>query len=136
MPVVTYPKGPRKSYSLFVLAILLLLFGGVAFALGGHDFTIRTLGLLAIVASTYLVRMSNVRDATGPAPGLKIDQDPGRMLWVISIALVPLLVASFFLLHVDALNGGHDAWPVYLFAGVVLVCAGVWGALVARIGSQ
>jgi hypothetical protein len=133
----------RKRYGLFVLAILLLLFGGVGIYLGSHNYAIRVLSLVAIMASVYLTRISHVHDrsglpeASGRGEGLKTAKGPGRLLWVVSIALVALLGASFFLLHIDAINGGHEAWPADVFAGVGLVCAIVWSYLAAKIfGSQ
>jgi hypothetical protein len=44
-----------------------------------------------------------------------------------------LLGTSAFLLHIDAVNGGHEAWPPDIFAGVALVCAGVWGSLIVKL---
>jgi hypothetical protein len=64
---------------------------------------------------------------------IKIAKGPGRLLWIISLALVPLLAAAFFLLHIDAVNGGHEAWPADVFGGVGLACAVVWGYLVAKL---
>ena len=129
----------RKRYGLFVLATLLLLFGGVGIYLGSHNYAIRVLGLAAIMASVYLVRISNVHDRPGLPEASRRGKYPktakgqGRLLWIVSVALVPLLGASFFLLHIDAVNGGHEAWPADVFAGVVLACAIVWGYLAAKI---
>jgi hypothetical protein len=58
---------------------------------------------------------------------------PARGLWVASIALVPLLGIAWFLLDRDAVNGGHEAWPVDVFAGVGLVCTLVWSCFAAKI---
>jgi hypothetical protein len=52
-------------------------------------------------------------------------------MWVIGIALVPLWGATYFCLHEDALHGYHAVWPVYLFAGVAIICALFWGYLLA-----
>jgi uncharacterized protein (UPF0333 family) len=129
----------RKRYGLFVLAILLLLLGGVGIYLGSHNYSIRVLGDVAIIASVYLVRISNVHIrsglpvARGQMENLKTVKGPGRLLWIVSIALVPLLGASFFLVYIDAAHGGNEAWPADLFAGVGLICAGVWGCLAAKI---
>jgi hypothetical protein len=129
----------RKRYGLFVAAILLLLLGGVGIYLGPHNYPIRAVGLVAIMASAYLVRISHVHDrpglpkASGWETDLKTAKGPGRLLWIVSLALVPLLGASGFLLHIDAVNGGHEAWPADVFAGVVLACAIVWGYLAAKI---
>lgn len=128
-----------KKYGLFVLAILLLLLGGVGIYLGSNNYPIRVLGLISIMANVYLVRISRVRngsslpDARGQKKNYKIEKGPGLLLWIVSLALVPLLGASGLLLHIDAVNGGHEAWPVDIFAGVALACAIVWGYLVAKI---
>jgi len=53
---------PRKKYGFFVLAIVLLLLGGVGLYLGAHNFSIRVLGLAALLASGYFVRISHVHD--------------------------------------------------------------------------
>ena len=129
----------RPPAGLFVLAILLLLLGGVGIYIGSNNYPIRVLGLASIMASVYLARISRVRngpslsETRGLGTNCKTQKGPGRLLWIISLALVPLLGASAFLLHIDAVNGGHEAWPADIFAGVVLACAIVWGYLAARI---
>ena len=128
-----------KRYGLFVLAILLLLLGGVGIYLGSDNYLIRVLGLVSIMVSVYLVRVSRIHNGSslpevrGPEKNFKTEKGPGRLLWIVSVALVPLLAASGFLLHIDAANGGHEAWPADIFAGVVLACAIVWGYLAAKI---
>ena len=128
-----------KRYGLFVLAILLLLLGGVGIYLGSNNYPIRVLGLISIMVSVYFVKISRVyngsslHEARGPGKNYKIENGPGRLLWIVSLAAVALLGASGFLLHIDAVNGGHEAWPVDIFAGVALACAIVWGYLAARI---
>jgi hypothetical protein len=125
-----------KRYGLLALALLLLLLGGAGIYFGSHNFPIRALGLAAIMASTYFVRISRVRDRSvfPEASGRTMDlttEGPGSWLWFVSLALVPVLGAAFFLMHIDFANGGHVAWPVYLFAGVALACAIVWSYLAA-----
>jgi hypothetical protein len=113
----------------------------VGIYLGTNNYPIRVLGLVSIMASVYLVRISRVRNGSslpetrGPVKNYKIETGPGRLLWIVSLALVPLLGASGFLLHIDAVNGGHEAWPADIFAGVVLACAIVWGYLAAKVFS-
>jgi hypothetical protein len=143
MSVTVSQNVSGKRYGLFVLAILILLLGGVGIYVGSHNYPIRALGLVAVMASAYLVRISHVHDrsdspeASGRGKNLKTVKSQGRLLWIVSLALVPLLGAAFFLLHIDAVNGGHEAWPADVFAGVVLACAVVWGYLAAKIfGSQ
>jgi hypothetical protein len=111
----------------------------VGIYVGSHNYPIRALGVVAIMVSAHLVRISHIRDrsglpeARGSRTDIKIAKGPGRLLWTISLALVPLLGAAFFLLHIDAVNGGHEAWPADVFGGVGLACAVVWGYLVAKL---
>lgn len=132
-------EAPRKRYGPFILGILLLLSGGAALYAGSHNFAIRSLGLVAIVASTYLVRISRVHSRSGSSvtsgPGVdsKAARRPGRLLWTVSLALLLLAGISYLYLYNDALHGYHDVLPVYVFAGVGLACVLVWSYLVSRI---
>lgn len=125
----------RNRHGLVVLAILLLLLAGVVLYFGSHNYLIRDMVLVAIMASVYLARISRVHERSGLPEASGRGKGPGPLLWIVSLALVPLLAASAFLQHIDAANGGHEAWPVDVFAGVVLACAGVWGCLAAKIYS-
>lgn len=141
-PPITSQNVARKRYGSLILAILLLMLGGVGIYFGSHNYPIRALGLVAIMASTYLVRISRVHDrsglpeASGRGTDLKTTKDPGRMLWIVSLTLVPLLGAALFLLHMDSVNGGHEAWPADVFAGIGLACTLVWSYLVSKIRSS
>jgi hypothetical protein len=134
-----FQKVPGKRYGLIILAILLLLSGGAALYVGGRNFTIRSLGLVAIVASAYFVRISRVHSRpglsvpNGQGPDSKADTRPGRVLWTVSIALLVLAGVSYRALYNDALHGYYEAWPVYVFAAVGVVCVLVWSFLVSRI---
>lgn len=127
--MISSQKVARERYSLFVLAIVLLLLGGLGIYLGSHNFTIRVLGVTAVIASTYLVRISTVRsqselpEAGGAGTALKRAQGPGRLAWGAALVLVFLLGASLFLLHQDAINGSHARWPADLFFGVGIAFA-------------
>jgi hypothetical protein len=132
-------KVPQKRYSLFILAILLLLSGGIAVLVEPHDFAIRCLGLAAIMASVYLGRISHVHDRAafsvggGQEADVKATKRPGRLAWAVGVALLLLAGVSYLLMYIDALHGGHEAWPVYVFGGVTVACAIVWGYLAAKI---
>lgn len=130
-----------KRYGLFVLAILLLLSGGVCLYLGSHNLLIRVLGLVAIIASTHLVRISHVHDraglpdASGRGNLLQRAKGAGRLPWVLSFASLVSLVAAYYLMYIDAANGGHEAWPADVFAGVGFACVVVWTYLAAKIAA-
>ncbi len=128
----------RKQYGLRALAVVLLILGGIGIYFGVHNFTIRAVGIAAIMASAYLARSSNGQSRSGlPVQSGEVDRPtmsgPGRLLWIVSLSLVPAVTGAWYLLHLDAVHGGHAVWPVYLFAGVALICALVWSLLVATI---
>jgi uncharacterized integral membrane protein len=120
------------------MAILLLLLGGVGLYAGSSHYPVRVLGIVAVMASVYMVRNSHLHGRTGAPKAsngriLEGNRRPTLWLWIISSALVPLLGIAFLLLHIDSRNGGHQAWPADVFAGVGLTCAIVWGCLVAKV---
>ena len=129
----------RKRYGLYALAILLLLVGGVALFVGMNNFGVRCLGLVACIASVYLIRISNVRARPslpmtgGDANDSEAGEKGTRLMWIIGAALVPVAGASFFYLYQDGLHGYHDTLPVYIFAGVAVICTVVWSYLVSRL---
>jgi hypothetical protein len=139
MSAMTAQQTTRKRYSLFVLAILLLLLSGVALFLGAHNFAIRAVGLVGCIVSVYLIRMSKVH--AGPTTAIAADQHadakaknrPGRPIWIVGVALLLLAGGSLLYLYQDALHGYHEALPVYLFAGVGLTCTVVWSYLISKI---
>jgi hypothetical protein len=131
---------PKKKYGLFALAILLLLLGALTCFLGSKSFVIRSLGLMACMASVYLVRASNVHktrslsvETAGVVEGERIKRRPGRLLWTLAGALALLWVASLLYLYLDTLHGDHDVQPIYLFAAVSLAGTIVWPYLITKI---
>jgi hypothetical protein len=117
---------PRKRYGLFILAVLVGLSGVAALLMGPKYSVIRALAGVAFAVGVYLVRISHIhdrsdlRDTGDRGTELRTTKNPGRLLWIVSLALLALLGASGFLLHIDAVNGGHEAWPADVFAGLVL----------------
>jgi hypothetical protein len=103
--------------------------------LGTHRPPIRSLGLAALFASMYFVRKSRARGrsdfplATTRDTGVTKAPGTRRRLWMLSLTMVPLLGVALLLMYIDSANGGREVWPAYVFAGVAIVCAGVWGSL-------
>ena len=131
---------PQKRYGLYSLAILLLLLGAVGLYFGTHNFPTRSLGLAAIVVSSYLLRAAKVRPQQTFLPIVTVlgadaaaEKRYKRLLWILSLGLTALSVLSFLLMFDDTVtNGGNEVWPVYVFAILALLCACAWGALVAK----
>jgi hypothetical protein len=141
MPAMSAPQQDvrRKRYGLYALAILLLLIAGAALFVGMNNFGVRCLGLVAIIASGYLIRISNVRArpslpmTSGDAKDSKAGKKGTRLMWIIGAALVPVAGASLFYLYQAGLNGSRDTLPAYIFAGVAVICTVVWSYLVSRL---
>lgn len=135
----TSQSAPRERYALLAVALVSILIGGGVIYVGAHDFPIRAIGIAFVMAGTYLVQVSNAQYRSKPAVANGEMNNRNsvnvlrRVLWITSLSLVPILAGAWYLLQLDAENGGKEGWPVFLLAGVVLVCAVVWGLLVAMI---
>jgi putative flippase GtrA len=94
---------------------------------------------VACLVSVYLVRISHVHArstanfAADQGADTKAKKVPGRLTWLLGIALLLLTGISYLYLYYDALHGYHEVVPVYLFAGVGLACALVWAYLFAKL---
>jgi len=115
---------------LMTLAVLLLFSAATVFVLISHNPLIESYGCIACMAAVGLVRMAKGQPRINllkrPAAAR-----PGRPMWAIGFVFLAFLAASYFALMQDARHGHQAAWPVYLFTGVVIVCAIFWGYLVA-----
>lgn len=136
---MTSQEAPQKRYSLFVLAVLLLVFAGAAFVMASTSLAIRSLGLAAILVSVWLFRVSNVRGRTGNGvagvEGTRATASKrlGVFVWVAGVGSLLAAVASHIYLRNDALNGYHQVLPVYVFASVGLACAVIWGYMAVKL---
>jgi hypothetical protein len=138
MSLIPSERDTKKRPGLFALAIVLFILSGMTLAFGSHNFLVRSCGLIALLLGVSLIRISGVRNLSN-LPGKeyqwsagKASGGPGRLAWVIGIASLPILGLSILLMHDDAIHGGHQAWPVYVFAGVGIVFTVVWSYIVAK----
>jgi hypothetical protein len=129
----------RKRYGLFILAIIMLMFGGAILLLYSNNPLIMPFGGLMCVFSAYLVKVSNVHRkadvtvADGNDTGSNVAKPPSLTTWAIGLAVLLALGVSYFYLRKDAIDGYHEILPVYFFAGAIFVCAGVWAYLLAKV---
>jgi hypothetical protein len=127
-------KIPQKRYGLFVLAILMGLSGVAALSMGPKYSAIRSFAGVGFIVAVYLIRVSNVH--TRSTLAVTCDQAtkrPGYLVWIVGFALLLLAGVSYLLMYIDALHEGHTVWPVYLFAGVAIACAGAWGYIASKL---
>src|SRR5579872_4801850 len=57
----------------------------------------------------------------------------GRLAWTLTASLLVACVLCYFLMYLDALHGGKEAWPAYAFAGAGLAFAVTSAYVVAKI---
>ncbi len=137
----TPQNAQRKRKALFILACIAILFGGSLLYAGTDNPVLRVLGLVFLMGAVVLIRVANAQNRTIPSTAFgqaNSGNSPSvmrRALWIVSLSLVPAIFVARLLLQLDSEHGGHEVWPVYLFAGVGLVCAVVWSLLVASIFS-
>jgi hypothetical protein len=129
----------KRKYALFVLAIFFLMLAGAGLVIGSNNVAIRSLAMLAVIISVYCVRVANIHvgiDSAATASQQsrsKLPARPRRSLWIVCIILLPLFGLSFIWLYSDAVQGYHQIWPVYCFAGIAIACALCWSYLVASL---
>jgi hypothetical protein len=126
----------RKNLT-FAFAIVALLVGIIIVAIGYNNFVVRSFGLLFVMLSAQLVRISK---GQGQGELKYFDQNltpdvrsgPSRNAKALCLASGIALAISFFLLYNDAANGYKQMWPVYTFAGCAVVFGVLWGYLGAK----
>ena len=128
----------KKRYGLFALAVLLLAFACAAFVLAPNNFAIRLLGIAAIVVSVWLVRRSGIHTqsrglVSSGGTTARAGSRLGIVGWAAGVGSLLAAGASYFYLRNDALHGYHQVSPVYVFAGVGLACAVIWGYIAVKL---
>ena len=137
---MTLPAEVRtKFYALRVLAAILLASAAVLFILLPRNFAIRSLCLVAGLISVGIVRRSDalVRRAWGQVVGewspATAAKRVGRLAWTLTASLLVACVLCYFLMYLDALHGGKEAWRAYAFAGAGLAFAVTSAYVAAKI---
>lgn len=128
-------KAKVRRYSLLAMAAVLLVAGGIALYVGSINPALRPMGVGAVLFSVLLVRISNARGSSisrTDEVAVKPTDGPSRSLKLLSLALVPVAIASVLLLMNDAAHGAHEVLPVYIFAGVACICTVVWSYWVSQ----
>lgn len=131
-----------KFYAQRGLAVVFIAIAGTAFLLRPDSFAIHTLGLLAIVVSLWLVRRSNagVRRAQGLTfvnwSRTAANRRVGPLAWTLTGASLFACGLFYFLMYVDAVHGGKEAWPAYGFAGAGLAAAVAVGYVVMKLSQS
>ena len=115
----------RKFYTLRALAALIALSAAAAFILRPHDFGIRLLAFLALLLALSLVKRSNILvwrargDVIAEWASNRSGQ-VGPLAWTLAAASLVAFGVCYYLLHLDALHGGKQVWPVYALFGAAL----------------
>ncbi|WP_426701357.1 hypothetical protein ACPPVV_18705 [Rhodanobacter sp. Col0626] len=122
---------------LFLIAQFALLAVAAIFIYYGHNnFGIRSIGLLAIFAFLAIFRRSRAWPAS---PEVRAMQDAWALKpwhWLVGLALLITVAATFAWLYWDAATGYKDVAPVYAFAAAAFVSSLWWAVLIARRSSR
>lgn len=112
-------------------ALFLLGAGALALYFGRHNFPIRAIGLIAIMSTVVLARSPqgplSIAEQKNRPPPLNI------LHWAIAILLTGASALSYRILWVTGHDGSTSIWPVYAFAGAVLIAGAYWAALLTRL---
>ena len=133
------PEVRTRWWVLRGLAVALVAFAGVTFFLWSSSFWLRLPGLLAILATVWLVRLSNayVRRAQGQVAGERSSANAARRIgwlaWTLAAGALVACGVLYLVMYADALHGGREGWPAYAFAAAVLALAATGGYVIMKL---
>lgn len=137
---MTIPAEVRgKFYALRALAVVVFAFAVVIFFLRPNSFTIESLGFLAILVGALLVRCSNAyvwraRGQVVPewSPAKSVRR-VGPLAWTLTGASLVACGVASYLMHLDALHGYKEVWPLNVFLGAVLALVVTSGYVAMKV---
>jgi len=129
---------PNKLKRTLFITAQFVLFAVAAICLfyAHNNFMIRSVGILALFASLALVRQSRTLPASPEVRAMQSAWALKPWHWLVGLALIVVVAASYTWLQQDAMTGGKSAFPVYVFAAAIVLSAGWWAGLWARWSSQ
>ena len=128
----------RQSRLLLVAASTTGAIGIGIFILAPYNSIGRTVSMLLVVVSAYLFTAYR-KSASEYGLGYDIPtsittaKSPGLAAWLLSALAFLAVLISYWLVRIDAANGGHQGWPAYAFAGSALFAAVIWGYVFTRL---
>lgn len=137
MPLNSLQPPNKRKFALLTAAFLLIALAGAGMAMGGNNFAIRFLAIVAGLTGVACVRRINVR--TPPSSATEAPQQWwansqhsfGTPSGIISLILVPIMAMASFFLYRDAIQGYHESWPLYLFFWTGIICTLCWAYTVS-----
>lgn len=137
---MTIPPEVRTRWlALRGLAVALVAFAGVMFFLWPSSFWLRLAGLLAILVTVWLVRLSNAyaRRPQGQVVGERSFAKAARRIrwpaWTLAAGALVGCVILYLIMYADALHGGKEGWPAYAFAAAVVALAATGGYVIMKL---
>ncbi len=131
-------RSTHEIYALRALAAILLASAAVLFILRPHDLGIRLLAFLALLLALSLVKRSNILvwrargDVIAEWASNRSGQ-VGPLAWTLAAASLVAFGVCYYLLHLDALHGGKQVWPVYALFGAALAVTRAVGYVVVTM---
>lgn len=135
----TTQEAPKRSYSLFWLALVMLLSGVTVNLIYFTDFMLRSLGLLLLLVGVILIRASNVRGLMGVRvtsdayASSRVSKRPRPFAWIVSGISVGGSIVFYICMLQSQRAGGYEVWPVYAFGLCAFVATLACGYLFAKL---
>lgn len=123
---MTIPREVRtKFYGLRSLALILMIFGAALFLLRPHDFSFRSLAIVAVLVGAWVGRQANLSASRAKGlvmPNSSFEGSFAKQLdrtspwvWILTGLSLAACVVCYYLMYLDQLNGGKEVWPVWAF---------------------
>lgn len=119
--------------------MVLGVFAVAVFLMRPNSFAIDSLGLLGIAVGLWLVRRSNAYAwrARGQAvpewSPAKSVRRVGPLAWTLTGASLVACGVAYYLMHLDALQGYKEVWPLNVFLGAVLALVVTSGYVAMKV---
>lgn len=110
-------------YAAVGFGVIIILSGALMFARGGGH---RPAGILLIAITPMIFGLARGSKSTSASYAVLSSGKRHKMIstWPIGLTIFCSLIGSFYLLHLDALNGHDDVFPVYYFSLSTIMAMG------------
>ena len=99
------------------LGFSLILMGSVLYVLGSKETRILGIALVSL-SSVSFTAIRSPKSTIHPVctPSIVTQMNVVKSTWPVALGVSLFILVSFYLLHLDAVNGGADLAPVLLFS--------------------
>ena len=118
----------KETFIRISASVALLGVGALLFFVQDNSFVIRAFGIVLIIVASFVARSK-------PSPASSLQGSSVltyrerqvrnfKKTWPIGIVIISAFGASFYSLHIDAISGGNEIFPVIAFTVMGLIGMG------------